>query len=238
MSTRPNQRRYMRTRAQNLVAHLRVGDQTIQAPVEDISMGGLLARTVESVPIGTALMFDLARPGLKRPLRLLGVVVDNRLGRGIGIRFDGLDRETNDRLSELIGAIGGMTSSLLADRPDHPEPRREPARTEAPPTPRPPASDGEQKLQAQLRSMVMELGRLQELVQGRERELHDARAEIERLRASASAAEAAQQAAQNSLGRLEIEKGRVRAELEAMRKEAELAAGHLARVLEALGHLR
>src|ERR1041385_1415120 len=120
MAATRNKRRYVRTRAQNLVAHLRVGDRTIQAPVDDISMGGMLARTMESIAIGTAVMFDLARPGLKKPLRLLGVVVDTRVGRGLGIRFDGLDREAGDRLAELIQALGGMTSSLLVDKPDEP----------------------------------------------------------------------------------------------------------------------
>src|SRR5688500_9592753 len=118
MAARANKRRYVRTRAQNLVAHLRVGDRTIQAPVEDVSMGGMLARTSESIAIGTALMFDLARPGLKKPLRLLGVVVDTRVGRGLGIRFDGLDKEAADRLGDLIADLGGMTSpsNLLVDR--------------------------------------------------------------------------------------------------------------------------
>src|SRR4051812_27963459 len=117
-AARANKRRYVRTRAQNLVAHLRVGDRSIQAPVDDISMGGMLARTAESIPIGTAVMFDLARPGLKKPMRLLGVVVDTRVGRGLGIRFDGLDREGSERLADLIKDLGGMTSSLLVDRPE------------------------------------------------------------------------------------------------------------------------
>src|SRR5687767_12808566 len=119
MAARVNKRRYARIRAQNLVAHLRVGDRLIQAPIEDISMGGMLARTMESIAIGTAVMFDLARPGLKKPLRLLGVVVDTRVGRGLGIRFDGLDKETSDRLGDLIADLGGLTTaSLLVDKPD------------------------------------------------------------------------------------------------------------------------
>src|SRR4051812_27103784 len=128
-AARANKRRYVRTRAQNLVAHLRVGDRTIQAPVDDISMGGMLARTNESIAIGTAVMFDLARPGLKKPLRLLGVVVDTRVGRGLGIRFDGLDREGGDRLGELIKDLGGMTSSLLVDKPDEHARSHDPALT-------------------------------------------------------------------------------------------------------------
>lgn len=261
MSARPNKRRYLRARAQNLVAHLRVGDRTIQAPVEDISMGGLLARTTESIPIGTAVMFDLARPGLKRPLRLLGVVVDTRIGRGLGIRFDGLDQESSDRLGELIGSLGGMTSSLLADRPE-PEPSAPaPVVTPAPAArtgawPAPPnavgapvtavqETDNEAKLRAQMRSMVMELGRLQELVQQREKELHDARAELARLRSDATTGDAAQRV----VGKLEIEKTRLEAQLtdirtktkadiDVVQREAEQAAAALARMFDAIKRLR
>lgn len=256
MSTRPNKRRFLRTRAQNLVAHLRVGDRSIQAPVEDISMGGLLARTTESIPIGTAVMFDLARPGLKRPLRLLGVVVDTRMGRGLGIRFDGLDKEASDRLGELLGALGGMTSPLLADRPEPPD-VPPPALRGAWPAPVTTAAplapvampggptENEKKLQAQVRSMVMELGRLQELVQQREKELHDARAEIARLKNETSTGDAVQRV----VGRLEIEKGRLetqladvrahsRAEADLIQRDAETAAAALSRVLDAVERLR
>lgn len=258
----------MRTRAQNLVAHLRVGDRTIQAPVDDISMGGMLARTGESIAIGTALMFDLARPGLKKPLRLLGVVVDTRIGRGLGIRFDGLDKDAADRLGDMIADLGGMTSpaSLLVDRDQPPDakpllPRSPtlPAPVAAPvpaglpraPTPLvtaaslPSISENEMKLQGQMRSMVMELGRVQELVQQREKELNDARAEIARLRAEAAHGDAAQRI----VGRLEIEKNklesqladaraRARMDLDVAQREGEQATAAIARLLEVLQRLR
>ncbi|HEY4219735.1 MAG TPA: PilZ domain-containing protein, partial [Myxococcota bacterium] len=255
---------------------LRVGDRTIQAPVDDISMGGMLARTPESIAIGTAIMFDLARPGLKKPLRLLGVVVDTRVGRGLGIRFDGLDRDGADRLGELIKDLGGMTSSLLVDKPDHdgipPIVPREPMLSPptALPAPAPPVartgltgvfqappqtgqtqaqpreySELELKLQAQARSMVMELGRMQELVTQRERELHEARAEIERLKAETASGDAAQRI----VGRLEIEKNklegqlaeqrsRIRVDAELAQREADQASAALTRMLEALKRLR
>jgi hypothetical protein len=281
---RVNKRRYVRTRAQNLVAHLRVGDRTIQAPVDDISMGGMLARTAESIPIGTAVMFDLARPGLKKPLRLLGVVVDTRVGRGLGIRFDGLDREGGDRLAELIKDLGGMTSSLLVDKPEEssssssslgvyggsspsiavPAELRAQAQHQpqaavnvaplrtgltgtftAPQPGQPGPTELELKLQAQARSMVMEIGRLQELVQQREKELHDARSEIERLRAENSAGDAAQRI----VGRLEIEKNklegqladaktRMRVDVDIAMREAEQSVGALGRLLEALRRVK
>ena len=311
MAARSNKRRFVRTRAQNLVAHLRVGDRTIQAPVDDISMGGMLARTSESIAIGTAVMFDLARPGLKKPLRLLGVVVDTRVGRGLGIRFDGLDRDGSDRLGDLIKDLGGMTSSLLVDKPDDsvtqplmqaslginfPPPGANPASAPAPlrgltgvfappatiaPVAQPTSSpapitgthalvptvqmqahnvpqqqhqqqlqahgptDLENKLTAQARSMVMEIGRLQELVQQREKELDNARLEIERLKADTASGDAAQRI----VGKLEIEKNklegqlaehktRARVDVDQAQREAEQAIGALNRVLETLRRLR
>jgi chaperonin cofactor prefoldin len=292
MSARSNKRRFLRTKAQNLVAHLRVGDRSIQAPVEDISMGGMLARTIESLPIGTAVMFDLARPGLKKPLRLLGVVVDTRVGRGLGIRFDGLDKESSERLEDLIGDLGGMTTSLLVDKPESeltplrptqqlPHAQAAPmaspfgvptptgsyvmvggstrvvqpvAQPVAQPQPLPKAnvvampqmpSENELKLQAQVRSMVMELGRLQELVQQREKELHDARTEIARLRADAGVGDTAQRV----VGKLELEKSKLKAQLldtrsrtqrevETIQREAESAAIALGRMIDALKRMR
>lgn len=288
MAARANKRRFVRTRTQNLVAHLRVGDRTIQAPIDDISMGGMLARTGEAVAIGTAIMFDLARPGLKKPLRLLGVVVDTRIGRGLGIRFDGLDKAAADRLGDLIADLGGMTSpsSLLVDRDPtgahatagvfpvpiptqtlpqsapspapsstsyraatvagpatsaamHSPPREQPAVPVHAPT------DNEAKLQAQMRSMVMELGRLQELVQQREKELHDARTEIARLKGEATHGEAAQRI----VGRLEIEKNklasqlaesrqRTKMDLDVAQREAEQAVAAIGRLVDALNRMR
>jgi len=292
-----NKRRYLRTKAMNLVAHLRVGDRQILAPIEDISLGGMLARTAESLPIGTAVMFDLARPGLKKPLRLLGVVVDTRVGRGLGIRFDGLDKEQAQRLEDLIADLGGFTHSLLVDKPDdttqvqplphnavQPLPQNAvqalPAPGTAPPvmsapfqqsatgtfnppntgvtqpgftapssastttgTFRGPASAGamspdNEKLQGQVRTLVMELGRVQELLQIRERELQDAKAEA-----------AAGAGAQRLVGKLEIEKRRLEEELgsarqrqaidvDAIYREAEIAATALQRLVEALRRMR
>ncbi len=268
MATTRNKRRYLRTRASNLVAHLRVGDRLIQAPIEDISLGGMLARTGESLPIGTALMFDLARPGLKRPLRLLGVVVDTRVGRGIGIRFDGIDKDAAIRLGELIQDLGGFTHSLLVDKPDDPLVRTEtPVAVARPPSmppppqvsqgpfatpsntgafrvptaaPAAPAPDVE-RLQAQLRTMVMELGRAQEQIAQKERELQDARVEIEKLKAELRAGNATT----GLMGRLEIEKTQLQAQLAEQRarvgeleREAEVAGAALGRMIETMRRLR
>ncbi|MCC7071521.1 MAG: PilZ domain-containing protein [Deltaproteobacteria bacterium] len=272
MATNRNKRRYLRTRASNLVAHLRVGDRLIQAPIEDISLGGMLARTSESLPIGTALMFDLARPGLKRPLRLLGVVVDTRVGRGLGIRFDGIDKDAAIRLGELIQDLGGFTHSLLADKPDEPPPRVDaPVSVARPPTMPPPPQVGQgpfatpantgafrvpgqqpqppqqhqapdvERLQAQLRTMVMELGRAQEQIAQKERELQDARAEIDKLKAELRAGNATT----GLMGRLEIEKTQLQAQLAEQRarvgeleREAEIAGAALGRMIDTMRRLR
>lgn len=127
-----NRRRHLRTRASNLVAHLRIGDRSVVAPVEDISMGGAFLRTGEPIAHGTLLAFDVARPGLKRPLRLMGLVVDSR-ARGIGLRFNGLDPETTDRLGDLMRDLGGVVGATMADpiegRPAAPSAPPQPALT-------------------------------------------------------------------------------------------------------------
>jgi hypothetical protein len=123
-----NRRRHLRTKAQNVVAHLRIGDRSVMAPIEDISMGGVFLRTTEAIAHGTLLAFDVARPGLKRPLRLMGTVVDTRQGRGLGLRFNALDPETTDRLSELMRDLGGIVGATMADPIEVAAPRPQPPR--------------------------------------------------------------------------------------------------------------
>lgn len=85
------------------------------------------------------------------------------------IRFDSLDSESASRLSDLIEGFSGAKSFLVtANSP--------PAMEHAPP----PSVGGDAK--AQLRSMVMELGRTQEQLLIKEKELQDANAELARLR--------------------------------------------------------
>jgi hypothetical protein len=113
-----NRRRFLRTKAQNLVAHFRMGDRGVLAPIEDISMGGALLKTSETIQMGTVLAFDVARPGLKKPLRLMGRVVDVRPSRGVGLKFDGLDRDAHERLIDLLRDLGAVVSTPLTDVPD------------------------------------------------------------------------------------------------------------------------
>jgi hypothetical protein len=108
-------RRHTRTKARNLVAHLRVGDRNVVAPIEDISAGGAFLRTSEEIEPGTMLAFDVARPGLKKPFRLIGLVVEAREGRGLGLRFHGLDAESTERLAWLLREIGAVYGSSTGE---------------------------------------------------------------------------------------------------------------------------
>jgi hypothetical protein len=102
-----NRRRFSRVRARNVAAHLRVEDQASICQVEDISRGGLFVRTDQRLPIGLPVVIDLARPGLKKPLRLTGVVAQHSDSRhGIGVSFDPLDRESEARLGEILRDLG------------------------------------------------------------------------------------------------------------------------------------
>ena len=398
-------RRYLRVRAQNLVAHLHVKPGwSIQAAIDDISMGGMFAKMSETLAVGTPLAFDLVRPGLKRPLRLSGAVANGRPG-GLGIRFDASDRDAMERLGDLVKDLGGSTTPVTPEKADAPRAPSAPPRTftpapaaamvntvpasgvmpiisvpkpgaapSQPPTPQagaekkpamspaaatpsaspfrtgltvmaplgsaPPAAhltpttalpplpslvgppiataappvsipvaappahtpsgaamkavstgsmpnamappsaragnsgafpaapaasatpaappqaigasttpgDGDGKMQGQMRAMVMELGRVQELLQLRERELTDARAEIARAAVSRPMGDASE-AAQRVVGRLEIEKkrleaelndlkGRLRHDLDVVQSEAEQAMAGLQRLLESLKRIR
>jgi hypothetical protein len=259
-----NRRRHLRTKATNLVAHLRVGDRAVLAPVEDISLGGVFLRTTESIAHGTMLAFDVARPGLKRPLRLMGIVVDTRVGRGVGLRFNSLDPETGERLGELLRDLGGIMGASLADPPDPPRPAPVPvpaqARPAAPaPMPTPAhaqpspfaqaASTGTfaspdneaSRMMVQLRGAIMEIGNLQQQLVQRDRELADLRA------AAATFAEEQRkrEATESLLGKLEMEKmrlqeqlaaqqGRSRGDLEQVKREAEAVIAAMGRLVDSL----
>lgn len=187
-------------------------------------MGGLRIRGPEWIEVGSTLAFDLARPGLKKPLQLSGVVVDTRATRGIGIRFDPLAPEQSERLSELLGLIGGNPEPIEVT------------------VPRP--TEREQKLEAQVRAMVMEVGRVNELAQQRERELLNARHAIEQLRqgspvgpsddALTRVVERLKAENLQLATRLREEREHHRAELLKVQRDAQAAMGAIARVVEAI----
>ncbi len=267
MAAVKNRRRFLRTKGGTLVAHLRIGDRLIPAPIEDISMSGMLARSAESLPAGTALMFDLVRPGLKRPLRLLGVVIDMRAGRGLGIRFDGMDRDATLRLEELITDLGGFTYALQTDKGEDVArtatmpmtPAAVPAPVPAsvmPPTspfsaptstgtfraPGMPASQADvDKMQQQLRTMVMELGTAQETIAQKEKDLQHCRFDVDQLRdqlreqlRGAGPAAVPEGQGDVEVTRLQEQLSESRARNVELEREAETASAAIARMLDTM----
>jgi hypothetical protein len=263
MATR-NRRRYLRTKAQNLVAHFKVGDRGVLAPIEDISLGGALLKTSEALQLGTVLAFDVARPGLKRPLRLMGRVVDVRPQRGIGLKFDGIDKEAHDRLIELLRDLGAVVSTPLTDVPDAqlhiPPPRTSSSITisavTAPPAPAssasappahvstPPATEDAQRLMVQLRGAIMEIGNLQQQLVQRDRELLALKDQVSRLAGEARTGGAAEVL----VGKLEVEKQRLeqqladararsRADVDTVKREADAVLAAMGRLVDALKRL-
>jgi hypothetical protein len=69
---------------------VRVGDGMVVARVDDISVGGLFARTKRTLPIGAFVELSLLRPGYEE-LALTAVVVDHTERRaGLALRFEAL----------------------------------------------------------------------------------------------------------------------------------------------------
>jgi hypothetical protein len=169
-----SRRKHTRAKARNLVAHLRVGDRNVLAPIEDISVGGAFLKTAQHLEQGTMLAFDIARPGLKRPLRLMGLVVEVRLGRGLGVRFENLDDETRERLITLLRDLG-LPQGEQAFAPDAPMEAIVVAPADMI------AAGDAQKMMIQLRGAIMEVGRLQHELALRERELVSLREEKQKL---------------------------------------------------------
>ena len=102
--TKPQQthRRHKRTRAEELLLKVRVGDGMLVAKVEDISVGGLFARTQKVIPVGAFVEMSLLRPGHDE-LPLTGVVVDDTSKRaGLAVKFESLSGLANAELRRTV----------------------------------------------------------------------------------------------------------------------------------------
>lgn len=233
-----NNRRHQRHRANNIAAHMRMENRIALCKVEDISESGVFIRTEESLPLGLAVSVDLARPGLKKALRLTGKVARqaSRGKVGIGIQFDGLDAETRGLLVQLITELGkdkanparpeaielpesdGREAEVLL-----PAQSTEDDLLEPPPAVRAagvalPADQS--KLFIQVRGLLMELGSRDEALRRKDEEIAALKAEVEELRADARM----QRAAGGAVG-----------DGSALRREAEQIAGHAQALLALLG---
>lgn len=115
-----NRRRYVRVEGCGLASHLQTRDSSTPGlAVENLSMGGLFVRSNAPLPLGTVVMMQLVRPGLRRALTLTGRVVSVVTVReatmrgavaGMGISLTRPDGDVRARLRSLI--------LELAKRPD------------------------------------------------------------------------------------------------------------------------
>jgi Tfp pilus assembly protein PilZ len=79
--------------------------------VENLSQGGMFVRCAAALAVGTRVMVQLVRPGLKRAIPAQGCVVSSiapadaqKLGAvaGMGIRIETMERDAAERLHDLI----------------------------------------------------------------------------------------------------------------------------------------
>jgi hypothetical protein len=97
-----NVRRHARTPARELLLRLRVGAESIVAKVEDLSVGGVFARSRTPVPVGAYVEMWLLQPGRKE-LPLSGVVVDDIDKRaGLAVRFENLEDAALRELRRVV----------------------------------------------------------------------------------------------------------------------------------------
>ncbi|MFO0619568.1 MAG: PilZ domain-containing protein [Polyangiaceae bacterium] len=107
-----NRRRYVRVEGCGLAGHLQTRDASIPGlAIENVSMGGLFVRSNAPLPVGTSVMLQLVRPGLRRALTLTGRVVSIVSVReaalrgaiaGMGIALTRPDGEVRARLGSLV----------------------------------------------------------------------------------------------------------------------------------------
>jgi len=140
-----SRRRHPRISARGVAGHLQSRDASMPGlPVENISMGGLFVRTSAALDMGTPVMLQVVRPGLKRAIQVTGRVVSSvscdeartrGLTPGMGIGFDAVDGDAADRLRALIEVL------TAASPPPPPQPVSPtlPAATAAPVPPAAPA---------------------------------------------------------------------------------------------------
>ena len=187
MSQRTNQRRHLRVRGGQVAAHVRIGEQGTACMIENISQGGLFLRTERGLPVGSAIVISLVKPGMKVSLQLTGKVAslvtkeqaaEQHQAPGMGVAFDPVPEVAAKRLAELLKQLG-MPDEYGAPVQAHVAP----------------AEDSElTRLRMQLSGLMMQLGDMQQVLLERERELPLAKEELEKtqdaLRASQDRAKA------------------------------------------------
>ena len=109
-------RRHLRTRVEELMVKIRVGDGVLVAKVDDISLGGFFAPTRKIVPVGAFLELSLLRPGFEE-VRVGGVVVDDAEKRkGLAVRFEAMSPEAARQVRRLVEEQQDRTEGVDPDR--------------------------------------------------------------------------------------------------------------------------
>jgi len=109
------QRRHKRVSAQGIAAYIQVDDMSASAIIENISAGGIFIRTARPMLQHTPVQLNLARPGMRKPLLIGGMVVSTidqetaaKRGSppGMGIAFDPIGPDTGRRLERILKDLG------------------------------------------------------------------------------------------------------------------------------------
>lgn len=144
MSSRTNRRRHPRVEGEGITGHVKhEGEVLLALPIENISLGGMLLRCTEPLPVGNQVFLEVTRPGMKSFKlvgRVLGVVPLKKTRQaagthGISIRFNPMGEDLTQRLQDLVDAINrarGVPDAL-------PEPVT--VAMQQTPKPRPPSPD-------------------------------------------------------------------------------------------------
>ena len=107
-------RRHRRVDAKGVEIHVDYEDLD-DCNIENISAGGLFIRTPTPMPLGSAVRIDLTKPGFKSSLQVSGKVVSvvteaeserQAIPPGVGIAFDPMTHETQQRLHALLVELG------------------------------------------------------------------------------------------------------------------------------------
>lgn len=143
MSAKSNRRKHPRVEGQGVTGHVKhEGEVLLGLPVENISVGGMLLRCAEPLPVGNPVVLEVTRPGMKS-MKLVGRVLSAaplKKGKGgafgVSIRFNPMGEELTQRLSDLVTALyqarpaAGAAPVRVALSPPH-----------APQRPHPPSPD-------------------------------------------------------------------------------------------------
>jgi hypothetical protein len=152
---RTDRRRHVRVVARGVASHLQTMDASMPGlAVENLSVGGMFVRSAAALAVGTRVMVQLVRPGLKKAIPTLGCVVSvvhpgeahrNGTVAGMGIRLDPVELDAARRLRDLVADLAAAPvhpstppPALLAERDAELAVAAEPAPITRPSAPPPP----------------------------------------------------------------------------------------------------